>query len=94
MISITQHVSGDNFAHPQEHWTVFTACCTMHGRCCRLADCQPAASSVHCITQSSVPEDGRNDLPKHVELIEIINKPLFLHLVGCLFYSIGDARSH
>jgi hypothetical protein len=25
-------------------------------------------------TQSSVPEDGRNYRPKHVELIEIINK--------------------
>jgi hypothetical protein len=25
-------------------------------------------------------------LPKHVELIGIINKPLLLHLVGCLNY--------
>jgi len=24
--------------------------------------------------------------PKHVELIGIINKPLLLHLVGCLYY--------
>ena len=30
--------------------------------------------------------DGRNYRPKHVELIEIINKPLLLHLVGCLYY--------
>jgi len=37
-------------------------------------------------TQSSAPEDGRNYRPKHVELIGIINKPLFLHLVGCLYY--------
>jgi len=28
------------------------------------------------------PEDGRNYRPKHVELIEIINKFLFLRLVG------------
>jgi len=38
------------------------------------------------ITQSRAPEDGRNYRPKHVELIVIINKPLFLHLVGCLYY--------
>ena len=29
-----QHVSGDNFAHPQENYTVFTACDKMHRRCC------------------------------------------------------------
>jgi len=37
-------------------------------------------------TQSSVLEDGQNNCLKHVELTEIINKPLLLHLVGCLFY--------
>jgi len=31
--------------------------------------------------------------PKHVELIGIINKPSLLHLVGCLYYYISDARS-
>ena len=35
--------------------------------------CRQAASSVHY-------------RPKHVELIEIINKPLLLHVVGYLFY--------
>ena len=31
-----QHVSGDNFAHPQEHFlTVYTAFGTMHRHCCR-----------------------------------------------------------
>ena len=35
-----------------------------------------------CNTQSSVPEDGRNHRPKHVELVGIINKPLLMHLVG------------
>ena len=53
-------------------------------------DYQPAASWVHyttsCNTQSSAPEDGRNYRPKHVELIGIINKPLLLYLVGCLYY--------
>ena len=50
----------------------------------------PATSSVHytksCNTQSSAPEDGKNNCPKHVELTGIINYPLLLHLVGCLYY--------
>ena len=37
------------------------------------------------VTQSSAPEDGQNNCPKHVELTGIINKPLLLHLVGCLY---------
>ena len=39
-----------------------------------------------CNTQSSAPEDGQNNCPKHAELTGIINKPLLLHLVGCLYY--------
>ena len=54
------------------------------------AGLRPATSWVHyttsCNTQSSAPEDGRNHRPKHAELIRIINKPLFLHLVSCLYY--------
>ena len=38
------------------------------------------------VIQSSAPEDGKNNYPKHVELTGIINKPLLLHLVGCLYY--------
>ena len=48
-----------------------------------------AASSVHYTTAVNTvcaPEDGRNDRLKHVELIGIINKPLLLHRVGCLYY--------
>ena len=51
---------------------------------------RPTKSWVHyttsCDIQSSVPEDGQNNCPKHVELTGIINKPLLLHLVGCLYY--------
>ena len=51
---------------------------------------RPATSCVHYTTsyntQSSAPEDGQNNCPKHVELTGIINKPLLLHLVGCLYY--------
>jgi hypothetical protein len=39
-----------------------------------------------CNTQSSVLEDGQNNCQKHVELSGIINKPLILHLFGCLYY--------
>ena len=51
---------------------------------------RPETSCVYyttsCNTQSSAPEDGQNNCPKHVELTGIINKPLLLHLVGCLYY--------
>ena len=39
-----------------------------------------------CNTQYSAPEDGQTNCPKHFELTGIINKPLLLHLVGCLYY--------
>ena len=39
-----------------------------------------------CNTQSIAPEDGQNNCPKHAELTGIINKPLLLHLVGCIYY--------
>ena len=39
-----------------------------------------------CNTQSNALEDGQNNCPKHVELTGIINKPLLLHLVGCIYY--------
>ena len=51
---------------------------------------RPATLWVHyttsCNTRSIAPEDGQNNYPKHVELTGIINKPLLLHLVGCLYY--------
>ena len=42
--------------------------------------------TINCNTQSSSPEDGQNNCTKHVELTGMINKPLLLHLVGCLYY--------
>ena len=66
-----------------------TACGIMHPMRYR-----PTTSWVRyittCNTQSSAPEDGRDQRPKHVELIGIINKPLLLHLVGDY---INDGRS-
>ena len=34
----------------------------------------------------SAPEDGQNNCPKLVDVTGIINKPLLLHLVGCIYY--------
>jgi hypothetical protein len=58
----------------------------------------PAGSIVGALydkqyTQSSAREDGRNYRPKQIEMIEIINKPLLLHLVGYLYNCTRDARS-
>ena len=54
----------------------------------------PALQWVHyttsCNTQSSAPEDGQSNCPKNAELNGIINKPLLLHLVGCLYYLPED----
>ena len=60
-------------------------CGIMHPRCCR----PPAGKIVgalSCNTQSSAPEDEQNNCPKHVGLTGVINKPLLLHLVRCLYY--------
>ena len=49
---------------------------------------------LQAVTQfSSVPEDERDQRPKHVELIGI-NKPLLLRLVGVYIIYINDARSY
>jgi len=54
----------------------------------------PATDRQHCgciipqaVTHSLVLLNmGKEICPKHAELTEIINKPLLLHLVGCLYY--------
>ena len=60
-----------------------TACGIMHPRCCHCRGCIIPQAVTHSL---SAPEDGQNNCPKHVELIVIINKPLLLHIVGCLYY--------
>ena len=62
-----------------------TACGIMHPRYCRPATCW-VHYTTRSNTRSSVLEDGQKNCPKHVELTGIINKPLLLHLVGCLYY--------
>jgi len=76
---------------------VFIACGVMHRRSCLPVT--PAGNFFGALyhklkIQSSACEDGRNHRPKLVELIEITNKFLLLHLVGCLYYCIRDAQSH
>ena len=65
--------------------------CIVQGKKARVKNGhRPATSLVHyttnCNTHSSASEDGQNNFPKRVELTVIINKPLLLHLVGCLYY--------
>jgi hypothetical protein len=49
-----------------------------------------------CNTQSSVPEDGQNNFPKHVELTGIINKPLLLlsSWLSILFISMMHGQAN
>ena len=47
-----------------------------------------------CNTQYSAPEDGRDQRPKRVELIGIVNKLLLLHLVGVYIIYNNDAWSN
>ena len=62
-----------------------TVCGIMHPRCC-----QPATSWVHytssCNTQSSAPEDGQNNYPKHVELTGIIVASGWLSILFIFHY--------
>ena len=51
-----------------------TSCGIMHQRCCR----PPAGNIVGALCHKH--------FQKHVALTGIINKPLLLHLVGCLYY--------
>ena len=63
------------------------ACGIMYPRCCRPpAGNIVVALTTSCNTQSIAPEYVQNNCPKHVELTGIINNPLLLHLVGCLYY--------
>jgi hypothetical protein len=65
-----------------------------------LSGPQPTTTPGHyttcCKSQSSTPEDGQKNCPKHVEWILEISKLLLLHLVGLsiLFTYIDDARSN
>ena len=76
---------------------MFTTCDIVHSRCCRpvagntdtaagLQQCRCVVPKAVYTVKKSAPEDGRNHRPKLAELIGIVNKPLLLHLVGCLHY--------
>ena len=68
------------------HFCLFVICVTVHHWYKYYKHQLDATSWVHyttsCNTQSSAPEDGRVQRPKHVELIGFINKPLLLLVAG------------
>ena len=66
---------------PRSTRLCFTSCGIMHPRGYRSA-LQWVHYTASCNTQSGAPEDGRDQRPKHAELIGIINKPLLLYLFG------------
>jgi hypothetical protein len=76
------------------------ACGIKHQRICLLVTSLSPAGNFFGVlyhklqTQSSAREDGLNYRPKHAELIEITNKLLLSHLVGCLYYCIRESPSH
>jgi len=59
---------------------------------------QPAASSVNyntsCKNSLALLRMGVIIARNFVVLIGIINEPLFLHLVGCLYYYIRNVQSY
>ena len=69
---------------------IMAVCSEIHTKHINILCRWPATSWAHYTTsfntQSSAPECGQNNCPKHVELTGIINKQLLLHLVGCLYY--------
>ena len=51
--------------------------------------------TTNCNTQSNAPKDVRDQRPKYVELIAIINKLLLLHLVGVMsFISMMNGQAN
>jgi len=63
-----------------------------------LVDCQQAASSVHYITCCKhslvLLRMGEIIVRNMLSWLKLLIKLLMLHLVGCLYYCINDARSH
>ena len=66
------HVSGDVFAHHQEHITVTTAvyrcCCWLVLQCATPASSNIGDNFQKLQLQRYAPDDGRKHRPKHVEL--------------------------
>ena len=67
-------------------WHVWGMAGERHGRGMRTA-CYVwiGLYTTSCKHSLGLLRKGRNHRPKHVEMIGIINKPLLLHLVGCLY---------
>ena len=101
-----EHVSGDIFAHPQEHWTVFTVCGIKHRRCCVRAgsgrtpswSCSQAVSKpvwhipLLCVRQNT-PDDGQRNRPKHVEFYSKNKFEKLVYLVGFIIRSKNEMET-
>ena len=94
------HVSGNIFAHHQEHLTIFTVSGNVHPNYCLLVSAwTPAGSNLGehyriLQIQSSVPDDGRKYRPKRVELTW--NNKLTYTVASCWLFSLlyHDAQIH
>jgi len=79
------HISGDIFAHHQEHLTVFTVSDSVHPSCCWLVSAAPWVNTTRYCKQSSAPDDGRKYRQKHAELT--CNKKLTYIVASCWLFS-------
>ena len=94
IIPISSTFSGDNFAHSQEHSTVFTACGIMHRRCCR-----PVASSVHYTTSCKhslvLLRMGEIIARNMLSWLELwINRYCCIYLVVCIIVSVMHGHTN
>jgi hypothetical protein len=63
------HISGYNFAHPQEHFHCIYSFWYNAPTPCHRSAALSGHCTESCIYSGSAPEDGRNFRPKHIELI-------------------------
>jgi hypothetical protein len=74
------HVSGDVFAHHQEHLTVFTVSDSVRPSCYQLA--ATWVNTTRYCKQSNAPDDGRKHRLKHVDPTWNNELIYTVHLVG------------
>ena len=96
------HVSDCSSAHHQELKTVYTASGTLsYLYWYRFSKTVAVAGNSKGLTKYPMlytefwaPDDGRSNRLKHVEHFTEINKLCKLHLVGCTWQYVCDARPH
>jgi len=81
------HVSGDVFAHHQEHLTVFTVSGSVHPRCCRLLSCMRDASWQQLSSLTFVTTRGWS-VSQPVPLQDSTSSILECHLLSINMWSV------